>query len=264
MDNLVVIVTGATGSAGRAVCRELLVDGKTVIAVGHDSDRLAVLGSALPGLHTYQVDLAESSAVRDFVADVRDAHGRIDGLVHLVGGWRGRNRLRREHRRRLGLPVRGLIDTLRHLTLELHQEIANSPTGRVAIVSSTAVSAPTAGNANYVAAKAAAEAWMLALADAFIPSAAAERRCAPGEGHGRRGDLRGQGVRRRCDAGGGTRPGSSPGSPTSTTWPGPWWRCSPRTPPLDGRRIVLDAWDARADHYRTTARVAAEVFTTVT
>ena len=33
-----------------------------------------------------------------------------------------------------------------------------------------AVSAPTAGNANYVAAKAAAEAWMLALADSFRPA----------------------------------------------------------------------------------------------
>jgi 3-oxoacyl-[acyl-carrier protein] reductase len=178
MDSLVVIVTGATGSAGRAVCRELLVDGKTVIAVGHDADRLAVLGTALTGLHTYQVDLADSSAVREFVADVRDAHGRVDGLIHLVGGWRGGATFAANTDADWAFLSGGLIDTLRHLTLELHQEIAQSPTGRVAIVSSTAVSTPTAGNANYVAAKAAAEVWMLALADAFKPTA--EPDAAPG------------------------------------------------------------------------------------
>ena len=174
MDELVVIVTGATGSAGRAVCREMLIAGATVIGVGHDSDRLAALGTALTGLHTYQVDLADATEVREFVADVRDAHGRIDGLVHLVGGWRGGATFDANTDADWAFLSGGLIDTLRHLTLELHQEIANSPTGRVAIVSSTTVSAPTAGNANYVAAKAAAEAWMLALADAFRPTAGSD------------------------------------------------------------------------------------------
>ncbi len=170
MDNLVVIVTGATGSAGRAVCREMLIAGATVIGVGHDADRLAVLGTSLTGLHTYQVDLSDSTAVREFVADVRDAHGRIDGLIHLVGGWRGGATFAANTDADWAFLSGGLIDTLRHLTLELHQEIANSDTGRVAIVSSTAVSTPTAGNANYVAAKAASEAWMLALANAFTPA----------------------------------------------------------------------------------------------
>ncbi len=173
MDSLVVIVTGATGPAGRAVCREMLIDGATVIGVGHDPDRLAALGTALTGLHTYQVDLGDSTAVREFVADVRDAHGHIDGLVHLVGGWRGGDTFGANTDADWAFLSGGLIDTLRHLTLELHEEIANSPTGRVAIVSSTAVTAPTAGSANYAAAKAAAEAWMLALADSFKPPAAA-------------------------------------------------------------------------------------------
>jgi len=245
MDNLVVIVTGATGSAGRAVCRELLVDGKTVIAVGHDSDRLAVLGTALTGLHTYQVDLAEASAVRDFVADVRDAHGRIDGLIHLVGGWRGGAGFGANTDADWSFLAGGLIDTLRHLTLELHQEIANSPTGRVAIVSSTAVSAPTAGNANYVAAKAAAEAWMLALADEFRPSAGIDSDAPPTKATAAAvifavkafvdGAMRAEAPTRKF-------PGFTDVNDLA------WAVVELFTldaASLNGRRIVLDAWDAR-------------------
>jgi len=45
--------------------------------------------------------------------------------------------------------------------------LVRSTAGRAVIVSAQAAAAPTAGSANYAAAKAAAEAWMLALADSF-------------------------------------------------------------------------------------------------
>jgi NAD(P)-dependent dehydrogenase (short-subunit alcohol dehydrogenase family) len=170
MDNDVVIVTGATGTAGRSVCRGLLDAGATVVGTGHDPGRLAELESALPGVHTYDIDLADSTAVQRLADDVRDAYGRIDGLIHLVGGWRGGSTFDANTDEDWAFLSSGLIGTLRHLTLALHHDLARSPAGRAAIVSSTAVDAPTAGNANYVTAKAAAEAWMLALADSFRPA----------------------------------------------------------------------------------------------
>jgi len=244
MDNLVVIVTGATGSAGRAVCREMLIAGATVIGVGHDADRLAVLGTALNGLHTYQVDLSDSTSVRDFVADVRDAHGRIDGLIHLVGGWRGGATFDANTDADWAFLSGGLIDTLRHLTLELHHEIANSATGRVAIVSTTAVSTPTAGNANYVAAKAAAEAWMLALADEFRQTAGSAGEATPADPTAAAvifavkafvdGEMRAEAPTRKF-------PGFTDVNDLA-------WAVvemfAQDAGALNGRRIVLDAWDA--------------------
>jgi NAD(P)-dependent dehydrogenase (short-subunit alcohol dehydrogenase family) len=49
-----------------------------------------------------------------------------------------------------------------------------SPEARFAIVSAAGAAKPTAGNAAYAAAKAAAETWTLSLADSFRTIAAAE------------------------------------------------------------------------------------------
>ena len=60
-----------------------------------------------------------------------------------------------------------LVRTLQHVSLAFHDALEQSPRGRFAIVSATAAGAPTAGGAAYASAKAAAEAWTLALADSF-------------------------------------------------------------------------------------------------
>ena len=113
-------------------------------------------------------DLLDGDAVSALAARVREDQGQVDGLIHLVGGWRGGDTF---------TPTRGdwrflsagLIDTLRHVTLAFHDDLITAPAGRVAIVSARAAARPSAGSANYAAAKAAAEAWMLALADSFAP-----------------------------------------------------------------------------------------------
>ena len=60
-----------------------------------------------------------------------------------------------------------LIRTVQNVTLAFHDALVASPQGRFVLVSATAAAAPTAGAAGYAAAKAAAEAWTLALADSF-------------------------------------------------------------------------------------------------
>jgi NAD(P)-dependent dehydrogenase (short-subunit alcohol dehydrogenase family) len=65
-----------------------------------------------------------------------------------------------------------LVRTVQHTTRAFHEQIAASPHGRFVLVSSKQAQAPTATNAAYAAAKAAAEAWTLALADGFEGSAA--------------------------------------------------------------------------------------------
>ncbi|MBB2988315.1 SDR family NAD(P)-dependent oxidoreductase [Terracoccus luteus] len=170
----VVIVTGATGASGRATCAALLAAGHSVAAVGRDADRLAkvdaqVAESATDGarLTTHVADVTEADAVSALVTQVKSAHGRVDGLAHLVGGWRGGKAFADNSDDDWRFLSVNLVESLRHLTLALHDDLVASPAGRVVIVSAAAAAKPTAGNANYATAKSAAEAWMLALADSF-------------------------------------------------------------------------------------------------
>ena len=84
-----------------------------------------------------------------------------------MGGWRGGDGFTDNTDDDWAVLSASLIDTLRQTTLALHDDLVASPGGRAVIVSATSVAKPTAGNANYVTAKAAAETWMAALADSF-------------------------------------------------------------------------------------------------
>lgn len=178
VDDLVVVVTGATGAAGPAVVENLARAGATVVAAGRDQARLDTLVADLPEpLHprvsTSVVDLADEQTTRAWGDRLLADHGRIDGLVQLVGGWRG------------GAPIgevdladyealhTDLVRGLQHATRALIEPITASPVGRVVIVSTTALATPTASNAIYLTAKAGAEAWMAALAQGWRDSNAA-------------------------------------------------------------------------------------------
>jgi len=167
LDRLVVVVTGATGPAGLAITSALASAGATVIAVGHSPERLAALAERLPTTIVEAVDLTDPHAVGSLAARVRDRFHRVDGLIHLVGGYRGGDSFTANSEADWAFLSSSLIDTLRHTTLALHDDLIRSPAGRVAIVSARTAATPVAGSANYAAAKAAAEAWMLALADSF-------------------------------------------------------------------------------------------------
>src|SRR5690349_13113715 len=93
LDDHVVVVTGATGPAGRAVVSRLTGAGAHVIGSGTNPDRLDALSESLgPAAERFRgsvVDLREEAATRDWAENTRSTYGRIDGLIHLVGGWRG-------------------------------------------------------------------------------------------------------------------------------------------------------------------------------
>ncbi|GII83848.1 oxidoreductase [Sphaerisporangium siamense] len=158
----VVVVTGAGGPTGEAVAARLAARGDTVIGAGLDE---------APGVHA--VDLADPEAVRAFAARVAEEHGRADGVVHLVGGWRGSKTFAETDLADWDFLHRQLVRTLQHVTLAFEPLLRDSPDARFAIVSATAAARPTQGNAAYAAAKAAAEAWTLAFADALRDTPAA-------------------------------------------------------------------------------------------
>ncbi|MEZ0094803.1 SDR family NAD(P)-dependent oxidoreductase [Streptacidiphilus sp. EB129] len=182
LNGRVVAVAGATGAAGHATVRSLAAAGATVACAGTDPRRLDALldatRRAVPGATVVGqvLDLLDPQAAHDWSDHVEAEHGSVDGLVHLVGGWRGSKKFTDIQLSDWDFLHDQLVRTLQHTTLGFHDALLRSPNARVAVVSAAGAAKPTAGNAAYAGAKAAAEAWTLALADSFRSvSAAAEQ-----------------------------------------------------------------------------------------
>ncbi|MDR7083877.1 NADP-dependent 3-hydroxy acid dehydrogenase YdfG [Arthrobacter ginsengisoli] len=179
--SLNVLVTGGSGPSGIAAARALRNAGHTVFTVGSDGPRIeAAAAEAGDGVTPLVCDLASLAAVRSLHTTIHRLAGSgaagpgtagnggaVDGVIHLVGGWRGAKGITDQSDEDWDFLERGAITTLRNVTRVFYDDLAASDTGRFAMVSSTAVDRPTAGGASYVAAKAAAEAWTLAVADGF-------------------------------------------------------------------------------------------------
>ncbi len=155
-----VVVAGAGGIAGHAVCAALTSAGAHVVAVGSRAESLVSTdGIAVDAAETAVVDLADPEAVAAWAAELRERRPSIDGVLHLVGGWRGGS----AHDDWEWLERR-VLTTLRVVSRELRDDLSASSAGRLAIVSSASVAQPKWGMANYVTLKAAAETWVQALA----------------------------------------------------------------------------------------------------
>ncbi len=165
-----VLIAGATSASGEAVARALATAGATVLAVGTRQEALDALAAAVPGVDTRVCDLADRDAVAELAMRIHLKFGRVDGLVHLVGGWRGGGGIAGQSDEDWEFLERG-FRTLRNTTRVFYDDLAASPAGRLAIVSSTAVESPYAGGANYAAAKAAADAWTRAVAQGLAKQA---------------------------------------------------------------------------------------------
>ncbi|GAA1795195.1 SDR family NAD(P)-dependent oxidoreductase [Agromyces lapidis] len=158
-----VLIAGATSASGRAVARALLEAGARVIAVGSDRGRLGEFAAELPGVITELADLTDQMQVWPLAMRVHGRVGDVDGIIHLVGGWRGGGGIPAQTEEDYRVLERS-FSSLRHISRALWDDLVASPAGRIAIVSSTAVERPLAGGANYAAVKAASEAWMQSLA----------------------------------------------------------------------------------------------------
>ncbi|KIS27781.1 oxidoreductase [Arthrobacter sp. SPG23] len=163
-----VVVTGGSGPAGIAAARALREAGHTVVTVGSDGPRIeAAAAEAGDGVTPLACDLASLADVRALHATISATAGRVDGVIHLVGGWRGAKGITDQSDEDWDFLERSAVTTLRNVTRVFYDDLAASETGRFAMVTSTAAETPTAAGASYVAAKAAAEAWTLAVAEGF-------------------------------------------------------------------------------------------------
>ena len=168
LEGRVIAVAGGAGNLGPTVVRRLADAGAVLSVAGRDSGPLEALrGDVGDMVGPAVVDLLDPKATRDWAGGLAEQHGHIDGLVHLVGGWRG------------GTPIEDapledwdflsglLVRTVQHATQAFAPHLLASGRGRFVLISAGQAQAPTHPNAVYAAAKAASEAWALALADRF-------------------------------------------------------------------------------------------------
>ena len=173
LDDRVIAIAGVGGGLGPLVAQRLAEAGAIVAGTDRDQGTLDSLASDL-GLQPERwdgrpVDLLDEEATRSWCAALVERFGRVDGLVHLVGGWRGGEPLHEAPLADWDFLHGLLIRTVQHTTRAFHDQIASSSHGRFVLVSAKQAQAPTNTNVAYASAKAAAEAWTLAYADGFEP-----------------------------------------------------------------------------------------------
>jgi NAD(P)-dependent dehydrogenase (short-subunit alcohol dehydrogenase family) len=171
LDGRVIAIAGAGGGLGPVVAQRLADAGASLaLADRHQDTADAVaqdLGLPDDRVDPQAVDLLDESQAADWAAATEKKFGRVDGLLHLVGGYRGGDPIDTFDLADYDLLHDLLVRTLELTTRAFHTALTRSEHGRVVLVSAAAAQNPENTNAAYAAAKAAAEAWTLALADSF-------------------------------------------------------------------------------------------------
>ena len=162
-----VVVAGSTSAAGQAVVGSLVAAGARVAAVDLDAARLEALAASHDGVVPYTCNLSDPASVEALADSVRSEFGSVDGLIHLVGGWRGGEGIVGQKDEDWDVLHTSIMTTLRNTSRAFYSDLEASPRGRLAIVSAVAAAKPTASGASYAAIKAASEAWVLGVADGF-------------------------------------------------------------------------------------------------
>jgi NAD(P)-dependent dehydrogenase (short-subunit alcohol dehydrogenase family) len=171
LDGRTVAIAGVGGGLGPVVAARLAAAGATVCGCDRDlaaaEEALAPLGLPEERRDARAVDLLDEEATRAWCDALAERFGGVDCLLHLVGGWRGGQPLHQAPLADWELLEKLLVRTVQHTTRAFHDALLASEHGRFVLVSAKQAQSPTSSNAAYAAAKAAAEAWTLALADGF-------------------------------------------------------------------------------------------------
>src|SRR5690349_8216609 len=91
LDGRVIAIAGAGGGLGPVVAQRLADAGAT-LSLADRSQEIAdsvagALGIPEDRVDPRAVDLLDESAANDWAAQTEDRFGRVDGLLHLVGGY---------------------------------------------------------------------------------------------------------------------------------------------------------------------------------
>jgi NAD(P)-dependent dehydrogenase (short-subunit alcohol dehydrogenase family) len=172
----VVAISGAAGGLGPTAARAFLQAGASLAVAGRDGSKLLrmldEIGAPPDRRLATAADLADPAAARKWADEVIARFGKVDVLLHLVGGYAGGGALSDLNMADLQKLHSMLVLTTFSVVRAFAGPLKTSGSGRFIGVTSPKARAPTAGSALYGMAKAASDALVLALADELRGSGA--------------------------------------------------------------------------------------------
>jgi len=159
---------------GRQTAHAFAAREHALALLGTDQNKLDSLARELnlpnDRLLTSVVDLRNGPAVHSTAEAVSAKFGRVDGLIHLIGGWVGGRTLSEAREDDLDSMLGQHVWTTFHLFQAFTPKLAANGWGRVLAISASTVPNPPGKSGPYTAAKAAQENLMLTLAAELKPS----------------------------------------------------------------------------------------------
>jgi NAD(P)-dependent dehydrogenase (short-subunit alcohol dehydrogenase family) len=171
LNDKIAAISGAAGGLGPTVTRAFSEAGAELAVAGRSEESLVRLldSLALPEDRRLAtaVDLTDEAAARGWSERIIAKFGRVDIVLHLVGGYRGGTSIADIAAADWDFIHEMLVRTTLNVARVFAGPLKANRWGRFIAVSSPRAQAPTAKSAVYSMGKAAADALVLALADEF-------------------------------------------------------------------------------------------------
>jgi NAD(P)-dependent dehydrogenase (short-subunit alcohol dehydrogenase family) len=168
VDQRTVVITGVMGGLGRFVAPHLAELGARLVLVGSDADRLAKLGKELPQSFedwlAVPTNLLEPGSADKILRAALARFGRVDILLHFVGGWTGGKPVTQVQPEEIASMLQQHLWTTFYMAQAFVPHLAANGWGRLVVVSSPSVAATPANRAPYTIGKSAQEALIRTLA----------------------------------------------------------------------------------------------------
>lgn len=152
MSNRIVVITGAKGGLGSFVTRRFLANGDTVVGASRSiqaSDFADKNFAAIPA------DFSTPSSVQNLVDQSMSRFGRIDVLVHVVGGFAGGAPLHETDENVWTQMLDQNLNAAFHLVRGVIPHMRKANSGRIVAIGSQAAERPHANLGAYVVSKSA-------------------------------------------------------------------------------------------------------------
>ncbi len=167
LQNRVAVITGATGGLGSVVTQTLASHGADLALLDRDPAKLIAFTGAL-GLTESRflaraLDLLDPIQVKSTASEILSRFGRLDILIHLVGGWTGGKTLVEASAEDVTFMLNQHVWTSFNVIQAFVPHLVRNGWGRVIMVTSPFAARPNVKGGPYAIGKSGQEALMLTL-----------------------------------------------------------------------------------------------------
>ncbi len=154
LNNLNIILTGATGVIGNSILDKLISAGSNVLATGTNDEKLKIIKDKYKDINVIKFNIAEHKKIDQFVEDCNEIFsGKIDVLINNAGITQDNLSLRMKEEEWKKVIDINLTSTFL-ITKNVIKKMLKSKCGKIINVTSVVGHTGNIGQANYAASKA--------------------------------------------------------------------------------------------------------------